>query len=284
MKINIVNYEQGMNNGILTKFAVKLDEELRKLGENSYITQTPDGKGDVTHHINYLPYKHKNSPNSLNTLMVTHIWDGNKLDAIKEGLKTAYGICMSHDTKEKLKGWKMPANKLFRILPAHDGRARRHKVVAILTNVYPDGCKRAEMFTELCKTINYNEFAFRIMGSGWKDILVPLVAEGLQVDYFNDFDKELYERILDSSDYALYFGEDEGSMGLLDAVNAGVPTIGTYQGFHKEMGLDYVFKSQKQLNNIFSKLSKANENPVKDWTWANYAEQHLKLWKELLNK
>ena len=251
MRINIVNYEQGSNNGILTKMAVKLNEELIKLGHESYITQSPDNKADITHHINYLPYDHSKSPDSINTLEITHIWEGYKLDALKKGMETAdMGICFSPDTKSKLIHWGLDKKKLTYVLPAHNGRPRRHQVVAILTNVYPDGCKREEMFTSLVKTLNFNEWAFRIMGSGWSEILVPLVADGLQVDYFHNFDADIHQKILESSDYALYFGNDEGSMGLLDAANAGLKTIGTKQGFHIDMPLDYYFDTQEELNNL----------------------------------
>lgn len=282
MRINIVNYEMGLNNGILTKFAGKLNEELLKLGVDSKIRQFPDCMADINHHINYLPYKHEQSPDSINTLMVTHIWEGYKLNALREGMKTAdMGICMSSHLPKWLEGKKMDKNKLTYVLPAHDGQIRRHQIVAILTNVYPDGCKRAEMFAELCKTLDYNQYAFRIMGSGWSEILVPLVAAGLQVDYFVDFDAEIHKKILETSDYALYFGEDEGSMGLLDAVNAGVKVIGTPQGFHLDMGLDYSFTTQKQLNKIFKELS---PNRVKDWTWERHAKEHLAIWKELIRE
>lgn len=280
MKVCIVNYEQGMNNGILTKFAVKLDDELKKMGINSWVYSHPDSSADVNHHINYLPYKNELSPKTVNTLMVTHIWDGYKFDALKKGMKTAdAGICMSHETQEILE--EKGIQKLTTILPAHDGKPRRFQVVAILTNVYPDGCKMEGMFTELVKTLDLKQWAFRIMGSGWHDLLVPLVADGLQVDYFHEFNPEIHQKILESSDYALYFGEDEGSMGLLDAVNAGLKVIGKPQGFHKEMKLDFEFSNQEELNKIFKKLSK---NRVKDWTWGRYAKEHLELWKGLLKK
>lgn len=280
MKINIVNYEQGFNNGILTKFAVKLNAELLKLGHESKISKTPDPEVDLNHHINYLPYKHELSPKTKNSLMITHIWEGYKLDKLKEGMKTAdIGICMSNDTLEQLVKWGIPREKLAVVLPAHDSKPPRHQVVAILTNVYPDGCKREGMFKALCKTLDFNKWAFRIMGSGWHDLLVDLVVEGLQVDYFNDFNPDIHQRILESSDYALYFGNDEGSMGLLDAQNAGLKTIGTKQGFHIEMGLDYYFTTQKQLNKIFERLTPVNK--VKDWTWKKHTEDHLKLWNAL---
>jgi len=279
MKVNIVNYEAGFNNGILTKFAVKLNEELLKLGVDSKISPTPDPKADVNHHINYLPYMHENSPDSINTLQITHIWEGYKLDALKKGMETAdLGICFSSHMPQWLEMKGLDPQKLDYVLPAHDGIKRRHQIVAILTNVYPDGCKREGMFTELVKTLNKDEWAFRIMGSGWENILPPLVAEGLQVDYFHDFNYEIHQRILESSDYALYFGEDEGSMGLLDAANAGVKTIGTPQGFHLDMPLDYYFSTQEELNTLFKGL---NKNPVETWTWERHAKEHLRLWQQL---
>lgn len=279
MKINIVNYEQGINDGILTKFAIRLETELKKLEHEVTISQQPDPKADVNHHINYLPYKHELSPETVNTLQVTHIWEGYKLDSLRKSLETAdMGICFSSAMPKELVALGLPADKLTYVLPAHDARRRRHQIVAILTNVYPDGCKREQMFTELVKTLDKDQWAFRIMGSGWHDVLAPLVAEGLQVDYFNDFQYDLHHQILESSDYALYFGMDEGSMGLLDAVNAGVKTIGTPQGFHLDMGLDYAFETQDELNKIFAGL---NPNRVKDWTWAKHAADHVAIWEKL---
>lgn len=284
--IHIVNYEQGINNGILTKYAKSLASELTILGEEVTISATPDNGADVNYHVNYIKYKHERSPDTYNALMITHIFEGHKLDVLRKGMKTAdIGICMSQDTMDQLVAWGLPAEKLTVILPAHDGFPRRHQIVAILTNVYQDNCKREEMFTELVKTLDYNQWAFRIMGIGWHDILVPLVADGLQVDYFAEFNKDAHKQILDSSDYSLYFGKDEGSMGILDSVNAGLKTIAPNIGFHKEIGIDYPFDTQEELNAVFSKLSETtSKNPVKDWTWAKYAQNHLDVWKSLANK
>jgi hypothetical protein len=285
MKVHIVNYEQGMGiNGILSKFAQKMYEELTRNDDvgrvykdlQVTVSDKPDETADINHHINYLQYK----PNKTkNTLMVTHIFDNYKRKALEECMKTAdLGITMSKDMQSQLVKWGFDKKKLPIVLPAHDGLTRRHQVVAILTNVYPDGCKRQEMFTELAKTLDNNKWAFRIMGKDWSDILVPLVANGLQVDYFADFDYDVHKQILDSSDYCLYFGKDEGSMAILDAKNAGLKLITTNQGFHKEIGVDYPFDTQEELNAIFKKLS---VNPVEDWTWEKYCKEHVKLWQKL---
>jgi len=282
--ITIVNYEQGINNGILTKFAVKLHENFKKLKVKSEISPVPYKQAEVNLHINYLPYKHENSPDSVNALMITHIFDGYKMNAVKKGMETAdIGICMSKETYEQMINAGIPKEKLTFILPAHDGHVRRHQIVAILTNVYPDGCKRQEMFTELVKTLDLNKWAFRIMGKDWRDILVPLVAKGLQVDYFAEFNYDLHKQILDSSDYSLYFGKDEGSMGILDSAQAGLKTIAPNIGFHKEIGIDYPFDTQEELNAIFAKLTKENTSKVEDWTWENYAKKHLEVFNKCLD-
>jgi len=278
MKIHLVNYEASFNNGILSKFSNKLEEELKKIEDIEVsVSDKPNPKADINHHINYLPYKHTDTKN---TLMITHIWEGYKLDSLKKSMETAdIGICMSKDVKDNLVKWGIPEENLKVALPAHDGNPRRHQVVAILTNVYPDGCKKAEMFTELARTLDNNSWAFRIMGSGWEDILVPLVAKGLQVDYFADFNYEVHKQILETSDYSLYFGNDEGSMGILDSANAGLKLIATNQGFHKEIGIDYPFETQEELNAVFAGL---NNNRVKDWTWYMYARNHVSIWRKLL--
>ena len=105
MRINIINYEQGRFDGILSKFAIKLNEELLKLGYDSYITATSQGESDIRHHINYLPYKHDPNYKGKDTLMVTHIFEGYKKDALTEQMKTAFGICMSDWTKNQLIKW-----------------------------------------------------------------------------------------------------------------------------------------------------------------------------------
>lgn len=280
MKVHLVNYEEPRFNGILSKFAFKMKDELEKVkAVKVTVSNTPNPKADVNHHINYASYQHVKG---INTLMVTHIDTPSKIKNLQNGMETAdMGICMSDDTKDKLIDMGFDGKKLTTVLPAHDGMPRRHQIVAILTNVYPDGCKRAEMLTALAKMLDNNQWAFRIMGSGWEDILTDLVAHGLQVDYFPTFDYALHKQILDSSDYCLYFGTDEGSMGLLDAKNAGLRLIAPSTGFNIDIGVDYPFETQDELNEIFAQL---NYNPVARWTWKLYCQQHISIWKKLAKK
>ncbi len=277
ISVHLVNYEETFNNGILSKFAHRMHDELEEVkGVTVTMSSRPNSKADINHHINYASY---HQTNTINTLMVTHVDTPSKIANLKRGMDTAeFGICMSEHTQNSLIEMGFNKNKLTTILPAHDNIPRRYQIVAILTNVYPDGCKREDMFIDLAKTLDNKKWAFRIMGSGWHDLLVPLVAEGLQVDYFAEFDAENHQRILESSDYSLYFGVDEGSMGLLDSKNAGLKLIAPPIGFNIDIGVDYPFHTQEELNTVFKKLS---FNPVESWTWEKYVKDHLKLWKKL---
>jgi hypothetical protein len=280
MIINIVNYEMNFNNGILTKFANKISEELTKVNICHYINNIPLNNVDINHHINYLQYPKFSHlcKNSINTLMITHIWEGEKLEAVREGMKTTFGICMSNETKNYLVNKGIDKDRLTVILSGHDLLPRKKIKVAICTNVYPDGCKREQMFYDLLHFLReyniFDCFKFTIMGRGWN-------IDKTKFDYCDSFIPQLYLNILDTNDFMLYFGKDEGACSILDAKQVGLKIIAPLTGFHREIGIDFKFDTQDQLNDIFKKLS---FNNVEKLTWENYTKKHLKLWEQLLKK
>jgi len=276
MKVNLVNYEMTLTSQILSKFAWRMSEELEKLGIVHAITDAPDPSFDVNHHIIYSAYRHVPS---VNTLMVTHIDNDNKIAILSRALKTAdMGIFMSRDSMDKMIGKGMLAQKCAVVLPAHDDRIVPIPV-AILTNVYADGRKREYMLSELARVIDPRRFLFRIMGQDWD--IASLQKLGLNIEYYPDFDRAAHERILRDSKYYLYMGLDEGSMGTVDAKLAGLKTIATPQGFHIELGLDHPFMTQEELNAIFLEIQKPK---LPEWTWESYTKKHVALWQKLLAK
>lgn len=274
MKVNLVNYEATFSKGILSKFAWKVSEELDALGIKNVVTDRPDPKFDINHHIMYMAYKHVDS---VNTLMVTHVDTAPKIARLRECMSTAdLGVCFSQETVDNLVREGFSQDKLTYVLPAHDEKLLPIPV-AILTNVYPDGCKREGMLFELAKHIDKERFIFKIMGAGWDSDL--LERSGLQFELHPKFDRAVQDAFLRDSKYYLYFGIDEGSMALLDAKNAGVQTIAPLDGFHIHAGVDLPFTAQEELNAIFLRLQ---ESPLKDWTWKNHTKEHVKIWEKLL--
>ena len=279
LKIHIVNYEQALGmDAILTKYARMLERELIDLGHDVTVSGKPE-KADINHHINFISYI---PSGGIDTTMITHLTgDKNqseevKVNLVKNQLKTSNGICMNQGIKDKLVEAGCDEKKLSVALHAHDSMPRRPLIIALTFSLYPDGRKREEMITKLFKTLDRKDFIFRVMGRGWKDFLEPLRKLGIQAQGSDTFTADWYQQILLTSDYILYTG-DEDSLGqsLVDAKNAGLRIIAPP---NKELEVEYPFNNQKELNEIFRKLV---ENPVKAWTWGNYAIQHETLWKLL---
>ena len=277
MKITLINYEKSFGiDAILSKYARMMERELIDLGHDVEISDKPQ-KADINHHINYISYIHSGG---IDTTMVTHLTgdknqtEKQKIDLVKKQLKTSVGICMNNEMKEKLVKAGCPKEKLEVVYQAHDSLPRRPRIIAICTNLYADGRKREDMFVKLFKSLNKKDFIFRIMGKGWKPILEKLKvpAQGTET-----FMKDMYMQYLNTSDYLLYLGdEDSLAQSLIDAKQMGLRIIAPPR---KEFEVEYPFNNQKELNEIFRKMT---DNPVKDWTWENYTKQHEKIWKKLI--
>jgi hypothetical protein len=273
MKVHICNYEIGLKSGILTKYADMLVNGLIREGYDVTVSNEPDKKADVNHHINYESFR---DCGGVNTAMVTHIDTTAKLEKMKEVSKKAHGVCMSGETKDYLE--KNGCKNLSVILPAANV-TRRPRIVAIMTQLYEDGRKREGMFTEMLKTVSPEDFAWNIVGEGWEHVIEQSSKDGHRILYVPHYSAEVGAGVLNSADYLLYFGKDEGAISVLDAVYAGVRVIAPEVGFHKELGIDYPFDTQEELNGIFSRLSK---NRAASWTWEIYVKEHIELWKNIV--
>ena len=88
-------------------------------------------------------------------------------------------------------------------------------------------------------------------------------------------------------DYFLYLSGDEGSMGFIDALAAGVKTIVQPQGFHLDApgGITHPFTTFEELAGVFAGRAaekRQRQGAVGAWTWENYARQHLAIWEKCL--
>lgn len=286
MRVRIVSYED-VNAWILGKFARRMHEELLNLKVNADIGNQPDPSADINHHIIYLGYNEKQPLND--TLMITHIDDIRKLNLLNNQIKAARaGICMSRSVMNELVSAGLPADKLTYINPAHDSVMKPRKLtIGITSKVQPDGCKREEFVDQLFNHISPQLFSLSIMGAGWDNIVNGIRKRGFTVNYFSAFDYDTYVQLVPSFDYYLYTGQDEGSMGFIDALAAGVTTVVTPQGYHLDApgGIVYPFNELEEVVSIFKKVEaekRALMDAVSTWTWKDYAIKHLEVWEYLL--
>lgn len=288
LKIRIVYINDSW---IFGKFAEKLQKELLKLGQDVDISDEENPEADINHYISYgRIYKIYSSSSTVRTAMITHIDCELKRDMIDfQAQNDVMGICMSADTMNKLALWGVPRNKLCYVNPAQDGEIKPKKIVLGITNrCYGeiDFRKRDDLIVKVCEHLSSEYFKLKIMGDGWNSIIEQIRKLGFDVEYYSDFNREIYRELMSSLDYWIYYGFDEGAMGFLDALAAGVKTIATPQGYHLDVkhGLTYPCSTIDDFINVLQNIQKEKEDivgTVKEWTWENYAKKHLEIWHYL---
>lgn len=288
LRVRIINYEGG--GWILTKFAQRLMDNLNHLGIQADIGGV-DPAADINHHIPYHPYRPLWEFHD--TLMITHVDTSQKIELLRQQLKTArMGICMSKEMLGYLERAGIPRERLCYVNPAHDGNMSPKKYIIGITHRCYDSYdlrKRTTALLDMLEGVNPIFFKFRIMGAGWERIVEQMQDKGFEVEYYADFDYVQYHELIPTLDYYLFFGFDEGSMGYLDALSAGVKTIVTPQGFHLDVdnGIDYSCRTIDQFTNVLYDLQFEREKriaSVADWTWENYARKHVEIWEYLLER
>jgi hypothetical protein len=286
LKVRIVCYED-VDGWILGKFAKKLQENLVNIGVDVDIAKKPDSTADINHHIIFLDFL--GEKNSVDTLMITHVDHIYKLNLLKKQLQVAEAaICMSKESMAHLSQLGLERGKLCYINPAHDGVVSMRKiVVGIASRVHNDGRKREYFLDRLADKIDSRYFKFIIMGDGWESQVQKLTKKGIEVEYTDRFIYDKYMEMIPILDYYLYMGMDEGQMGFIDALAAGIKTIVTAQGYHLDApgGIVHAFTCYEELENIFLFLQREKEKlvmSVNTWNWADYAKKHLEIWSYLL--
>ena len=285
MRINIIIATKEKS-WILGKFADCVSEQLNGMGIKSIVTGSFDQSADINHY--FLPNFFE-KVDEHTTFMVTHVDTALKMDQVKYATsKGAVGICMSKETRDRLISYGVPANRICYIHPAQDGQIRPRKILLGITHrVYKDNRKRESMLIDVFKQVNTDLYKLVIMGAGWEDVISELTKLGLEIEYYPEFDKEKYNDLMTRLDYYCYFGFDEGSMGYLDAVAAGVGTIVTPQGYHLDTKapITYPVSTVDEVVDALHEIGAKNERSIqfaKDWTWETYTKKHLELWKYML--
>ena len=286
LKVNLVCADATW---IFYKFAVKMKEYLEKEDVKVSISSDTRRDVDINHHIPYIAYH----PFQNDTLMITHVDNMSKLRMLKKQLKTAsVGICMSRETMQNLATYGIDRSKLCYISPAQDNVICPHKYLIGITTKCRDTedlRKRCSAILDVIEGIDNRYFCFFIMGSGWESIVEKMNDKGFEVDYYNQFDYNLYISKMQQIDYFLYMGFDEGTMGFLDALAAGAGTIVTPQGYHLDTSceIDYPCRNIREFHDALIDLQnkrKKRVDAVKEWTWENYTKKHLKIWNYILKR
>lgn len=291
-RIRIVLAQQNAG-WVIGKMGQRLCEQLLAMGCAADLAADPDPGADLNHWMSFAFAP--GCPQTLNSMFITHADDPYKVALIKRllGGPIQMGLCMSPHAADELAGLGVERQRLWHVLPALDAPVAPRRIrVGITTRVYDDGRKRESLLVRLADEMPLDAFSFRIFGSGWEAVVPLLERAGAEVmydpgcsDWLGDYER--IRRAIPDFDYYLYLGMDEGSLGTLDALSAGVRTIVTAQGFHLSLpgGIDHPFTDYAQVHEVFAGLAASHRERaarLTGWTWEAYAREHLAIWKLML--
>lgn len=289
LKVRIV-LDRNNSSWIIEKMARRLSELAPNFGIELDLAGQPDDGADVNHWMSYVFANVEHVTPA--TMLITHVDDPYKLNLIKKELCNGVnsGICLSSHTRNDLIAAGIAPESVTFVLPGHDfGPQARRIRIGLTTRLYPDGRKRESMLIKLASVMRLDPFHFEIFGKGWERVIPVLERAGATVfyrpgseSYTSDYQEML--TAIPNFDYYLYLGRDEGSLGTLDALAAGVKTIITPQGFHVDLpnGITHGIWSDADLRNVFENIASERQrrtDAVAGLSWSKYAEAHAIIWR-----
>jgi hypothetical protein len=272
-----------------------LKSELIQSGFTAEISNNYNQSADINHFMSYVfadPCGGKTS------ILITHIDDTYKLAHIKslqKKNKELVFVCLSRQTAQFLIAEGINQANVSYALPGIDPYVEPRKIkIGTSGRIYKDGRKNEKWLLEACSKIDISPFHFNFFGNGWEEIGHKLLKFGASVTIVvenAEFEKERAQLIenIKQMDFWMYLGQDEGSMGCLDAALIGIPLITTPQGFHLELplGIKHEIESSKNLQNVLNLISFEYKELIKNrrnWTWNRFALDHLAIWNLIDSK
>ena len=239
-----------------------------------------------------MSYVFANPSGGKTSILITHVDDTYKLAHIKSLLKKnneLIFVCLSRQTAQFLIEEGISQDNVFYALPGIDPYVEPRKIkIGTSGRIYKDGRKNEKWLLEACSKIDISPFHFNFFGNGWDEIGHTLLKSGASVTIVSEnaeFEAEHAQIIenMKQMEYWMYLGQDEGSMGCLDAALIGIPLITTPQGFHLELprGIAHEIESSESLLEVLNLISFGYKELIKiraNWTWNRFALDHLAIW------
>ena len=251
----------------------------------------------ITHWMHYLNVSREfiKADKGIHTFLVPHIDSIQKEQVFISNLNTgAFPIFLSREHAESIcKRLNLGLTPHY-IFPGSDlaDEKLRFRVV-VSSHIYPDGRKNEHLLIQLAKEISLKNMHFIFIGKSWAKVEESLRKSGATVEWFNPVNSSFpdYKQSLDiirGCDLFLYLGNDEGSLGALDAYLLGIPLLISNQGFHREFTdrknvylFDDYYGFKTKLLELSSSLNAINLNK---WTWYAMSTKYLEYWASLTNR
>jgi hypothetical protein len=285
--LNIVDYEDG-DSWILSAIARRLHEGMLALGVDCHLSPKPEDGFTHCYHIHYW-YVRSVNINIKNFSYVTHIDSLPKLQLILAQNKelNIQGICLSSETSRRLNEFSGSQRFTYINPPALTDPVEKKIAVMIAFRLYSDGRKKVEVIEGFVEKFSgkYN-IKFYVIGAGWESHVEKWLSLGVDVEYTPNWNRSVYNNLLNIADLLLYTGFDEGAISVLDAIAAGKTVLATGQGFHLDV-LSYkkllLYSCEhdlhQQARGFFDSYTSDLEIRMRISDWGLYCQKHLEVFE-----
>lgn len=247
-----INYD--LSSGwIISALAEKISSRITKEHEETL--------SEVVLHLPYRSYW-GNWSDEKDVLWVTHVdkvWKYVQL--IFSFFYCSHVIFISEETYTRFL-WldKLLGKKSSVVMPSSNRSTgvNRRLHFGVFTKVYEDGRKNESWIRDFILEFNKESILVSIIGDGWDSVVQELRDFDYDIEHRIEFNGIEYETILNSCDFVLYSGWDEGAISVLDAACFGKQILATYQGFHRDLEYDplTMVKSRKEFVNCGTELNR----------------------------
>ena len=252
----------------------KCAREIAERGTEITYGTEPDTSARLQYYINYSARSRRISPTEV--AFFTHSEnDSNARRRYFEAAKEVeHCVCMSDRYARELIESGMSPEKVTTIAPGVDLEQFRPMIrVGVIGRTYHTGRKGEALVADV---MDVPGVEWRFTGSGWPGTAMK-VPESRMADFYNDLDYVLVPSIYEG-----------GPMSVLEGLACGVPIISSDVGWVPDYPhIPFENGNASSLREVLSSLVKERDilrSSVLDRTWQNWADEHLKLFDQLLGK
>lgn len=258
------------------------------LGCRVSVSDKIDPDADLNYHMPHHTLAQVNRPTGLHVCCYTHTNPGQEAQTLEACYKADHVIVQSYAGRKELLDFGIPIEKIT-VIPKGSGSYRpRKKVIGIVGAEQPNGRKHSSILLDLAWKMDLNPFAFRIVGSGWNDVVTKLANTGVAVEYAENLPDDQMQAFYHSIDLLLVTGYVEGGpLPILEAFGAGVPVLSPAFGY----AIDYLPQTSiyKDTDDLIHKLvdwakpSLIHSTLASLFTWERWGEHNAEVISDLLS-